>query len=348
MGSVKIKWYTWLIVISYVCCAANKRKTTTIRPAYKITQMSFLNHYYTFNLSHLPPTHYLTLAGPIRNDSITYFWYDFHGPWNRKPTKYILSKYNHTAKQMSIIPPPCGSIPSMTCLSQMLNISLHNDTGEGPCNLTTTFNTMLFNIPRWTTKIYVSSSIVAIDSQTLYFLGLSAAVFRQLRQNCSESFYLTNAMSRNLFRGRVSLTKLKNTFRRLKRKQHDKHSKKHNKSVNYTTAIPMTSNTNINNTNDTIFNASEVFKPPIFITQLKDMVTWIYTTLRYTEHPFCTNVPKDRPSAFRNHTHQIVYNATPLSIHGYINLTSLYHIPPPYETNATINNSFLSIPGGIT
>ncbi|QQL09704.1 Ba103 [Baboon cytomegalovirus] len=385
MGSVTIKWYALLIMIIISQVADMNNTSTTKRSTAKtstssksvkpkaakpktakpkttqspeviraLKNPSFTHYAYTFKWITMPDKN-IILAGPIDNRSVTYFWLDFYGPY-RKPSNYVMCKYNHTNTSLTIIPPPCGSIPSMKCLSEMINISLHNNTGEEECTLNTTFNPMLYNVPRWTTKVYLGKDYTFIDSQTIYFLGLSAAIFRNLlRHNCTKSFYLTSAMSRNLFRApKISLWKLKQGMRRLKRKQRpdptNKNKKQLKRSDNTTTNAPtITPNNTYNNTeiNTTalVTNASETFnfKPPVIIKHLQNMVTFVYTTLRYAEKAFCdTKRDRSRQSAWANHTRQILYNDTPWSIHGYINLTDLYYNQtPPYNTTIT-NNSVIT------
>ncbi|AEV80427.1 envelope glycoprotein O [Cercopithecine betaherpesvirus 5] len=363
MGSETHKWYILLLIIG-LSYSAQTRKTTKSSTGTQVAvaltgpqRLSFRNYPITIPLSRLPDKH-LLLAGPVRNESVTYFWYDFYSPILRQPNKYVMCKYNRTNSTMTLVPPPCGSIPSMNCLSEMINMSLHNDTGEESCTLNTTFNPMLYNIPRWTTILYLDAKNIFLDSQTIYFLGLSEAIFRNLRRhNCTKSFYLINAMSRNLFRNsRVSLWKLKQTMRRLKRRQKpiDKtKSKKSKRSINNTTTAPnatvlptiFTSTTyKLENMTNSL-NTSETFKPPIFISQLKDMVTWFYTTIRYTQKAFCKESrDRKRQSAWANHTRQILYNNTVWSIHGTMNLTDLYQVTPPYINATTINDSLFIDP----
>ncbi|QQL10220.1 Ja103 [Japanese cytomegalovirus] len=358
MGSRIEIWYILLIIISCNNIAILKSKTTKTTPDRRLLNLihnknpSFRDYAYTLPMPHLPDKN-IILAGPIQNTSITYFWYDFYGPFLRKPSNYVMCKYNHTNSSMTLVPPPCGSVPSMKCLSEMINVSLHNDTGEQSCNLTTTFNPMLYNIPRWTTKVYISENIIILDSQSIYFLGLGEVIFRHLlRYNCTKSFYLTNAMSRNLFRlPRVSLWKLKQTMRRLKRRLKpeknttQKNKRRSSRSANNTTVTPTpiatTQTTHINTT----LNDTETFKLPILITQLQTMITWFYTMLRYDQTPFCKATrDRTRQSAWANHTRQVLYNDTVSSIHGAINLTNLYNTPPPYNTNDTLNSSLFIDP----
>ncbi len=389
MGSVTIKWYALLIIIIISELADTNNTSTTKKPATSKTStsktapkpkaakpkaakpkkpstprvevvnalkhLSFRNYPYTFQWPTMPDNHVI-LAGPTNKHNITYFWFDFYGPSYRKPSNYVMCKYNHTNTSLTIIPPPCGSVPSMKCLSEMINISLHNDTGEETCNLTTTFNPMLYNVPRWVTKIYLGEDYTLMDSQTIYFLGLSEAIFRNLlRHNCTKSFYLTNAMSRNLFRApKISLWKLKQGMRRLKRKQKperesaQKTKKRNKRSNNSTTTMTPTITTETYNKtepNTTILvNTSDTlnFKPPVIITQLQNMVTFIYTTLRYAQKPFCDEKrDRNRQSAWANHTRQILYNHTVETIHGDINLTNLYNQTPTYNTTIT-NNYFIT------
>ncbi|QQL09879.1 Ba103 [Baboon cytomegalovirus] len=355
MGSGIAKWYILVIVITLSYTANNKpsKPKTTQQTNKQIVSVlaknpSFRYFEYTLPMPRLPDKNVI-FAGPIRNTSITYFWYDFYSPILRKPNKYVMCKYNHTNSSMTLVPPPCGSVPSMECLSSMLNISMQNDTGEEPCKLNTTFNPMLYNIPRWTTMIYVGADPVTISSEDIYFLGLGEIIFRNLlRHNCTKSFHVTNAISRHLFRiPRVSLWKLKQTMRRLKRRQTEKH-KKTQKAGNTTTALP-TTQTTYNYTNATIpqENISETFyfKPPVIITQLKTMITWFYTSLRYKQKPFCKQSRnKKRQSAWANHSRQILYNDTVWTIHGKINFTDLYYTLPPYTANTTINSSLFITP----
>ncbi|AEV80610.1 envelope glycoprotein O [Cercopithecine betaherpesvirus 5] len=357
MGSAIQKWCILVIAISVNYDANSKPSKPKTQSSTQIIQNiaknpSFRYYSYTFRMPHLPDKHRI-LAGPIRNTSITYFWYDFYSPILRQPNNYVMCKYNHTNSSMTLIPPPCGSVPSMHCLSDMINISLHNDTGEESCKLNTTFNPMLYNIPRWTTTLYIGANRIFIDSQTIYFLGLSEVIFKNLlRHNCTKSFYLTNAISRHVFRvPRVSLWKLKQTMRRLKRRQKiekDTQKKRSRRSTNITTTIIptiLTTNTT-DDKNKTVLptNSSETFyfKSPVIITQLQTMVTWLYTSLRYKQKEFCKDSKnRTRQSAWANHTRQILYNDTAWSIHGNINLTDLYVTIPPYTNNTIMNSLFI-------
>ncbi|AFR56061.1 envelope glycoprotein O [Human betaherpesvirus 5] len=310
----------------------------------------------TVEMKQFPPNS--ILAGPIRNHSITHLWFDFHTTQLRKPAKYVYSEYNHTGQKITFRPPSCGTIPSMTCLSEMLNVSRRNNTGEENCGNFTTFNPMFFNVPRWNTKLYVGPSKVNVDSQTIYFLGLAALLLRYAQRNCTRSFYLVNAMSRNIFRvpKYINSTKLKNTMRKLKRKQAP--VKPISKKSRVSTTTPYSSYTS------TIFNVStnvtyspivptriptstigyrpdENFMKSILTTQLKDLATWVYTTLRYRDEPFCKpNRNRTAVSEFMKNTHVLIRNETPYTIYGTLDMSSLYYndtMPVENET-ASDNN----------
>ncbi|AAZ80605.1 Rh103 [macacine betaherpesvirus 3] len=353
MGSEIKMWCIWLVIIScsYLTCSKKKAKTTTYSPEMiqALKNPTIRSYAYTIPMPKFPDK-YRMLAGPINNQSITYFWYDFNALQHRQPSNYIMCKFNHTNSSMLLVPPPCGSIPSMNCLSEMINISLHNDTGEQACDVNTTYNPMLYNVPRWTTRIYVGKNIVILDSQSIYFLGLSEVIFRNLlRYNCSKSFYLTNAMSRNLFKfPHITLWKLKQGMRRLHRRRKPKKNntqKRSRRSANNTTTNTPTVTTKLHNNSQENVDTSENYTLPIFVKQLQDMVTWLYTTIRYNQEPFCDKSRnRERQSAWANHTRQILYNDTVWSIHGTVNLTTLYEITPPYSNTTQINSSLFIDP----
>ncbi|QTT58594.1 envelope glycoprotein O [Human betaherpesvirus 5] len=289
------------------------------------------------------PDNYI-LAGPIQNDSITYMWFDFYSTQLRKPAKYVYSEYNQTGRKMRFRPPSCGTVPSMGCLSEMLNVSFRNNTGEESCVNLTTFNPMFFNVPRWNTKLYVGSTKVNVDSQTIYFLGLAALLLRYAQRNCTRSFYLVNAMSRNLFRvpKYINGTKLKNTMRKLKRKQAPvkEPQKKSKKSQSTTTPSFYTTSTTFNVTNVTYsatttarrtptstiaYRPDSSFMKSIMTTQLRDLATWVYTTLRYRQDPFCrSDRNRTAVSEFMKNTYVLIRNETPYTIYGTLDMSSLY------------------------
>nr|ABY48954.1 glycoprotein O [Human betaherpesvirus 5]ABY48957.1 glycoprotein O [Human betaherpesvirus 5]ABY48958.1 glycoprotein O [Human betaherpesvirus 5] len=302
------------------------------------------------------------LAGPIRNDSITHMWFDFYSTQLRKPAKYVYSEYNHTAHKITLRPPPCGTVPSMNCLSEMLNVSKRNDTGEKGCGNFTTFNPMFFNVPRWNTKLYIGSNKVNVDSQTIYFLGLTALLLRYAQRNCTRSFYLVNAMSRNLFRvpKYINGTKLKNTMRKLKRKQalvKEQPQKKNKKSqstttpyLSYTTSTAFNVTTNVTYsataavtrvaTSTTGYRPDSNFMKSIMATQLRDLATWVYTTLRYRNEPFCKpDRNRTAVSEFMKNTHVLIRNETPYTIYGTLDMSSLYYNETMSVENETASDN---------
>ncbi|AZV24011.1 envelope glycoprotein O [Human betaherpesvirus 5] len=314
----------------------------------------------TMNMTEFP--RYYILAGPIQNNSVTYLWFDFYSTQLRKPAKYVFSEYNHTAKTITFRPPSCGTVPSMTCLSEMLNVSKRNDTGEQGCGNFTTFNPMFFNVPRWNTKLYVGSKKVNVDSQTIYFLGLTALLLRYAQRNCTHSFYLVNAMSRNLFRvpKYINGTKLKNTMRKLKRKQapvKEQSEKKSKKSQSTTTPYsPYTTSTALNVTTNATYSVTTTarrvststiayrpdssFMKSIMTTQLRDLATWVYTTLRYRQNPFCeSSRNRTAVSEFMKNTHVLIRNETPYTIYGTLDMSSLYYNETMFVENKTASET---------
>ncbi|AHJ81953.1 envelope glycoprotein O [Human betaherpesvirus 5] len=310
---------------------------------------------------------YYILAGPIRNESVTHLWFDFYSTQLRKPAKYVYSMYNQTAQKITFRPPPCGTVPSMNCLSEMLNVSKRNDTGEEGCGNFTTFNPMFFNVPRWNTKLYVGSTKVNVDSQTIYFLGLAALLLRYAQRNCTRSFYLVNAMSRNLFRvpKYINGTKLKNTMRKLKRKQapvkeqFEKKIKKSQSSTtpyfSYTTSTAPNVTTNVTYgvtttarrvpTSTIAYRSDSSFMKSIMATQLRDLATWVYTTLRYRDEPFCKpNRNRTAVSEFMKNTHVLIRNETPYTIYGTLNMSSLYYNETMSVENKTASDSNKTTP----
>ncbi|AKI26569.1 envelope glycoprotein O [Human betaherpesvirus 5] len=319
----------------------------------------------TVNMTEFP--YYYILAGPIRNESVTHLWYDFYSTQLRKPAKYVYSMYNHTTRKITFKPPSCGAVPSMTCLSEMLNVSKRNDTGEEGCGNFTTFNPMFFNVPRWNTKLYVGPTKVNVDSQTIYFLGLTALLLRYAQRNCTHSFYLVNAMSRNLFRvpKYINGTKLKNTMRKLKRKQapvKEQLEKKTKKSqstttpyLSYTTSTALNVTTNVTysvtTTAKRVFTSTIAYRPDssfmksIMATQLRDLATWVYTTLRYRDEPFCKpNRNLTAVSEFMKNTHVLIRNETPYTIYGTLDMSSLYCNETMSVDNATAFDSNKTTP----
>ncbi|AAM00713.1 envelope glycoprotein O [Panine betaherpesvirus 2] len=303
------------------------------------------------------PKRYI-LAGP-KTMNVTYLWLDFYSNQLRR-ARYVYSKYDNVTKNITFLLPPCGNVPSMRCLSEMLNISIsrRNETGENDddCRNFTTYNPMLYNVPRWNTLITVGSQRISVDSQTVYFMGLSALILRYVQRNCTSSFYLANAMSRNMFRvpKYFNSTKLKNTMRKLKRKQTAKEitlpkTQKRTKrnatvttnNVTTTTIHAITTSANVTRngvsknasvtlpTKSCDVNEGACFKNPILATQLQDLVTWVYSTFRYYSEPYCQRSRNlTAISDTVRHTHQVAHNQTPSTIYGTLNLTSLYQEAP--------------------
>nr|UBQ34185.1 envelope glycoprotein O [Human betaherpesvirus 5] len=336
---------------------------TTISTKYNVSKQPVKN--LTMNMTEFPQ--YYILAGPIQNYSITYLWFDFYSTQLRKPAKYVYSQYNHTAKTITFRPPPCGTVPSMTCLSEMLNVSKRNDTGEQGCGNFTTFNPMFFNVPRWNTKLYVGPTKVNVDSQTIYFLGLTALLLRYAQRNCTHSFYLVNAMSRNLFRvpKYINGTKLKNTMRKLKRKQapvkeqFEKKAKKTQSTTtpyfSYTTSAALNVTTNVTysittaarrvSTSTIAYRPDSSFMKSIMATQLRDLATWVYTTLRYRQNPFCEpSRNRTAVSEFMKNTHVLIRNETPYTIYGTLDMSSLYYNETMFVENKTASDSNKTTP----
>ncbi|AEV80924.1 envelope glycoprotein O [Saimiriine betaherpesvirus 4] len=252
-------------------------------------------------------------AGPFHLNNTSYFWMKLIQQ-NRKnlpknfsiyKNKYLFIKYNPQPSNKTMLEPlttePCGYIPSSGCFHEILNVSVKNYTGEKYCNLTT-YNPMLYNIPRWNSKIRLPGNITYhTDSQSLYFFGLTTLITKvTLKTNCSNSFNLLNAMSTTFFRLRTNdFNRTRSLFRRLKRKQ-------------------TSGSTNIHNSS----NYNDTFTNPVSSNNLKKYATWMYLDLNRRLPMWCNSK--------RNYSAQIVTNSTVYTPYGNLDLSELY--TPSYNT----------------
>lgn len=80
-------------------------------------------------------------------------------------------------------------------------------------------------------------------------------------------------------------------------------------------------------------------------TQLRDLATWVYTTLRYRDEPFCKpNRNRTAVSEFMKNTHVLIRNETPYTIYGTLNMSSLYYNETMSVENKTASDSNKTTP----
>lgn len=78
----------------------------------------------------------------------------------------------------------------------------------------------------------------------------------------------------------------------------------------------------------------------IMTTQLRDLATWVYTTLRYRQNPFCeSSRNRTAVSEFMKNTHVLIRNETPYTIYGTLDMSSLYYNETMFVENKTASET---------
>lgn len=159
-------------------------------------------------------------AAPLLQDGTMPIWFALNNRARSSKNRfYVYSWYNKTNVTLTMKDEPCGKLPSVGCLSKMLNVTIKHADQVQYCNKQI-YNPLLFNVPRWGVNVsFPSSARVnhSTDSQSIIYLGLSS-LLRQLlgKENCSKSTVLLNPLEHNLVKPYVSENRTKLLFRRLK------------------------------------------------------------------------------------------------------------------------------------
>lgn len=145
---------------------------------------------------------------------------------------YILSRYNESSKNVTFLRPPCGRVPSTTCLHEMINVSITHANEFKYCDKQV-YNPMLRAMPYWGLHVTLQkgeNSLFRTDSGTASFLGLSAMIARMLQMEnttCDQGTIFPSALSKNTVRlsKHINKTRIAAFFKKLKIKRNSTSTK---------------------------------------------------------------------------------------------------------------------------
>lgn len=154
---------------------------------------------------------------PVKD--VMYIWYPMSGKEGPKDV-YIQATYNTTNKTVSAYGIPCGKLPSVSCMLDMLKVVIAHSRYRYFNTCSTTFPIpMLYNIPRWSIDILTSeSSLYQTESFTLNSVILTSILLHfpnVYNKTCSDSMIPLYAIHNTLLNISVTRRELRKFFRKL-------------------------------------------------------------------------------------------------------------------------------------
>nr|WEG69071.1 envelope glycoprotein O [Mastomys natalensis cytomegalovirus 2]WEG69209.1 envelope glycoprotein O [Mastomys natalensis cytomegalovirus 2]WEG69348.1 envelope glycoprotein O [Mastomys natalensis cytomegalovirus 2]WEG69486.1 envelope glycoprotein O [Mastomys natalensis cytomegalovirus 2]WEG69624.1 envelope glycoprotein O [Mastomys natalensis cytomegalovirus 2] len=137
-----------------------------------------------------------------RKENILPIWYRMtgsEGPANL----YIRAVYNTSSRMVHACGVPCGYVPSIECMLQMLSDAIQSEAVDSKCTSQTPAP-VLYNIPRWTMDIAIpNTQLFQMESFTLANTAISTLIthyyVRHLNRTCARPFVPLHAIHKNIF-----------------------------------------------------------------------------------------------------------------------------------------------------
>nr|WEG68796.1 envelope glycoprotein O [Mastomys natalensis cytomegalovirus 1]WEG68932.1 envelope glycoprotein O [Mastomys natalensis cytomegalovirus 1]WEG71160.1 envelope glycoprotein O [Mastomys natalensis cytomegalovirus 1] len=137
-----------------------------------------------------------------RKENILPIWYRMTGPEGPE-NLYIRAVYNTTSRMVHAYGVPCGYVPSIECMLQMLSDAVNSDTVDSKCTSQTP-SPVIYNIPRWSMDIAIpNTQLFEIESFILANTAISTLIthyyIRHLNRTCARPFVPLHAIHKNIF-----------------------------------------------------------------------------------------------------------------------------------------------------
>lgn len=161
-------------------------------------------------------------ASEVINKTL-HVWY----PLGPSPERlYVFSEYNESSRNITFLKIPCGTVPSVKCLSEMINASMQGAHKLKHCEKQV-YNPMLRAMPQWGLHVTLQKNQRApfrTDSATLSYFGLSAMIAYVLQKEnttCDQGTIFPAALSKNTVKlaRSINKTRIADFFKRLKIKR---------------------------------------------------------------------------------------------------------------------------------
>lgn len=136
-----------------------------------------------------------------RKENVQPIWYRMTG--REGPADiYVRAVYNTTSRTVHAFGVPCGKIPSITCMLEMLTDVVNSEPPDTRCKIKIPVP-ILYNIPRWTIEIAIPEvQLLQTDSFALGSIIVSTLIMhymRGLNRTCARSIIPLYAIHRSVF-----------------------------------------------------------------------------------------------------------------------------------------------------